>query len=79
MELEFGVCQKNIGKIDTSKKNTMLVFIVTDRNDQIIGAYSTIEAAVAAVREHPGAELQHLHLDGDDSLSPDPQLFNPPR
>lgn len=58
----------------------MLVFIVTDRNDQIVGAFSTIEAAARAVREHPGAELQHLHLDGDrDSLSPDPQLFNPPR
>ena len=35
----------------------MLVFIVTDPNDQIIGAYSTIQAAAAAVREHPGSEL----------------------
>ena len=53
----------------------MLVFVVTDQNHQIIGAYSNIEAAVAAVREHPGAELKHLHVDGDDSLPPDPQLF----
>ena len=53
----------------------MLVFIVTDRNDQIIGAFSTIEAAARAVRQHPGAELRHVHVDGDDSLPPDPQLF----
>ena len=53
----------------------MLVFVVTDQNHQIIGAFSTIEAAARAVREHPGAELQHLYLDGDDSLPPDPQLF----
>jgi hypothetical protein len=53
----------------------MLIFIVTDRNDQIVGAFSTIEAAVAVVREHPGSELQHLYLDGDDSLPPDSQLF----
>ena len=53
----------------------MLVFIVTDQNHQIIGAYSNIEAAVAAVRGHPGgAELQHLHIDGDES-PPDPQLY----
>ena len=62
-------------KINTQKKYTMLIFIVTDRNDQIVGAFSTIEAAVAVVREHPGSELQHLHVDGDDSLPPDPQLF----
>ena len=55
----------------------MLVFIVTDPNHQIIGAYSNIEAAAAAVREHPGAELQHVHLDGNDSLPADPQLFCP--
>ena len=60
---------------DKSKKYTMLIFIVTDPNDQIIGAYSTIQAAAAAVREHPGSELQHMHVDGDDSLPPDPQLF----
>ena len=52
----------------------MLVFIVTDQNCQIIGAYSNIEAAARAVREHPGAELQHLHIDGDES-PPDPQLY----
>ena len=57
------------------QKNSMLVFIVTDPNCQIIGAFSTIQAAARAVRGHPGAELQHLHLDGDDSLPADPQLF----
>jgi len=41
----------------------MLIFIVTDRNDQIVGAFSTIEAAARAVREHPGSELQHLHAE----------------
>ena len=55
----------------------MLVFVVTDPNCQIIGAFSTIEAAARAVREHPGSELQHLHVDGDDSLQADPQLYYP--
>ena len=55
----------------------MLVFIVTDRNDRIVGAFSTIEGAAAAVRGHPGAEVQHVRLDGDDSLPPDPQLYCP--
>ena len=54
----------------------MLVFIVTDPNHQIIGAYSNIEAAARAIRDHPGgAELQHLHIDGDDTLPPDSQLY----